>query len=89
MFNAVKKLWQKEARDTSDYDAQAETLAQQLSLLEQKLAQTPRDGETQKKLLVHYNQAIKVFAKSRSHRDRIDPLFVKMDELRNIIRTTL
>lgn len=89
MFNSVKKLWQKESSDSAEYDAQADEIARQLALLEGRLAQAPGDGETQKQLLIHYNQAIKVFAKSKRHRDKIDPLFIKMDELRNIIRTNI
>jgi hypothetical protein len=39
--------------------------------------------------MLRYNQALQIYAKSKTHRQQIDVLFVKIDELRNIIRKTI
>ena len=42
-----------------------------------------------KQLMLEYNRALNIFAKSRRFRQEIDPLFVKIDELRNTIRKSI
>lgn len=89
MFGSLKKLFQKDNSDTSQYDIQAAQLEAELTELEKALTEQPNNGETQKALMLRYNQALHVFAKSKTHRQHIDALFVKIDELRNIIRKTI
>ena len=36
-----------------------------------------------------YNRALSVYAKSQTHRQDIDSLFVRIDELRNVIRRNI
>lgn len=89
MFGSLKKLFQKDNSDTEQYDIQAAQLEAELTELEKALTEQPYNGETQKALMLRYNQALQVFAKSKTHRQHIDALFVKIDELRNIIRKTI
>lgn len=89
MFGSFKKLFQKDNSDTEQYDIQAAQLETELTELEKALTKQPNNGETHKALMLRYNQALQVFAKSKTHRQHIDALFVKIDELRNIIRKTI
>lgn len=89
MFEMLKKLFHKDNSQSAQYDIQAEHLDAELTELENKLAENPHHGETQKTLMLRYNQALQIYAKSKTHRQYIDPLFVKIDELRNIIRKTI
>lgn len=89
MFGSFKKLFQKDNSDTEQYDIQAAQLETELTELEKALTKKTNNGETHKELMLRYNQALQVFAKSKTHRQHIDALFVKIDELRNIIRKTI
>lgn len=89
MFGSLKKLFQKDNSDTEQYDIQAVQLEAELTELEKVLTEQPNNGETHKALMLRYNQALQVFAKSKTHLQHIDALFVKIDELRNIIRKTI
>lgn len=89
MFGSLKKLFQKDNSDTAQYDIQAAQLDTELTELEKRLTENPNNGEMQKVLMLRYNQALQIFAKSKTHRQHIDALFVKIDELRNIIRKTI
>lgn len=53
---------------------------------EGELRGNPTNGEVQKALMLIYNRALSVYAKSHTHREEIDALFMRIDELRNIIR---
>ena len=57
--------------------------------LENELQGEPGNGEIQKALMLKYNRALSVYAKSKIHRQDIDALFIRIDELRNIIRRNI
>lgn len=88
MFGFLKKSPAVEP-PSEQQDHLAELSREKIMQLEQQLAINPRDGETQKQLMLEYNRALSLFAKSRLYRDDIDPLFVKIDELRNLVRKSV
>ena len=81
MFESLKTLWKKESSPPQDYDAQSRQLAGEIARL--------GNGEVQKALMLVYNRALSVYAKSHTHRQEIDALFVRIDELRNVIRRNI
>lgn len=89
MFESLKALWKKENPPPQDYDEQARQLAGEIARLEKELQGTPDNGEIQKALMLTYNRALSVYAKSTTHRQDIDSLFIRIDELRNIIRRNI
>ena len=89
MFGFMKKSATNNSQQEEEQDRLAESSREKITALENKLAINPRDGETQKKLMLEYNRALTVFAKSRRYRNEIDPLFVKIDELRNVVRKSI
>lgn len=89
MFGFLKKSPPAEQPDTEQQDQQAQASREKMTELENKLAANPRDGETQKQLMLEYNRALSLFAKSRRYRNEIDALFVKIDELRNLVRQSI
>ncbi|MDE1187610.1 MAG: hypothetical protein PW844_14195 [Pantoea sp.] len=89
MFGFRKKASENKGADEQEIDRQAESISEKITTLEQELANNPRAGETQKQLMLEYNRALSLFAKSRRFRQEIDPLFVKIDELRNTIRKSI
>ena len=89
MFESLKTLWKKESSPPQDYDAQARQLAGEIARLEGELRGDPGNGEVQKALMLVYNRALSVYAKSHTHRQEIDALFVRIDELRNVIRRNI
>ena len=89
MFGFMKKKVENTASEGAERDRQAEQVSQKITALEAKLAANSGDTETQKQLMLEYNRALSLFAKSRLYRDDIDPLFVKIDELRNLVRKSV
>lgn len=89
MFESLKTLWKKESSPPQDYDAQSRQLAGEIARLEGELQGDPGNGEVQKVLMLVYNRALSVYAKSHTHRQEIDALFVRIDELRNVIRRNI
>lgn len=89
MLESLKRLFQKNNSDSTQYDIQAQQYEAELTTLENTLKDNPDNSEAQKNLMLRYNQALQVYAKSKTHRQHIDGLFVKIDELRNIIRKTI
>ncbi|MEG3113252.1 MULTISPECIES: hypothetical protein [unclassified Pantoea] len=89
MFGFMKKSAANNSQQEEEQDRLAESSREKITALENKLAINPRDGETQKQLMLEYNRALTVFAKSRRYRNEIDPLFVKIDELRNVVRKSI
>lgn len=89
MFGFMKKKGENNAPDDAENDRQAERVSAKITELEAKLAVNSGDIETQKQLMLEYNRALSLFAKSRRYRDNIDPLFVKIDELRNLVRKSV
>jgi len=89
MFGFMKKSVTNNSQQEEEQDRLAESSREKITALENKLAINPRDGETQKQLMLEYNRALTVFAKSRRYRNEIDPLFVKIDELRNVVRKSI
>lgn len=80
---------EKESSPLQDYDAQSRQLAGEIARLEGELQGDPGNGEVQKALMLVYNRALSVYAKSHTHRQEIDALFVRIDELRNVIRRNI
>lgn len=89
MFGFFKKGSENKSQDSQETDLQAETISGKISELEQQLADNPQAVNTQKQLMLEYNRALNIFAKSHRFRQEIDPLFVKIDELRNTIRKSI
>ena len=89
MCESLKTLWKKESSPPQDYDAQSRQLAGEIARLEGELRGDPGNGEVQKALMLVYNRALSVYAKSHTHRQEIDALFVRIDELRNVIRRNI
>ena len=89
MFESLKSLWKKETHPPEDYDEQSRILAGEIARLEGELQGNPGNGEIQKALMLIYNRALSVYAKSQTHRQDIDSLFVRIDELRNVIRRNI
>lgn len=89
MFGFLKKSAENKTQAENEYDLQAQAISQKISEMESALNKNPRDGETQKQLMLEYNRALTIFAKSRGWRNEIDPLFVKIDDLRNTIRKNI
>ncbi|WP_434744876.1 hypothetical protein [Candidatus Pantoea rara] len=89
MFGFLKKSPAVEQPSEQQQDYLAELSREKITQLEQQLAINPRDGETQKQLMLEYNRALSLFAKSRRYRNEIDALFVKIDELRNVVRQSI
>ena len=89
MFESFKSLWKKDDTAVEEYDRQAELLAVDIKTLEGNLAEDPRNSDVQKQLMLLYNRALNVFAKSKLHRHEVDSLFIRIDELRNIIRRNI
>ena len=89
MFESLKSLWKKDESAVEEYNQQAALLAGDIKKLEGKLEEDPRNNDVQKQLMLMYNRALNVFAKSKNHRQDVDSLFLRIDELRNIIRRNI
>lgn len=89
MFESLKSLWKKETHPPQEYDEQSRQLAGEIAKLEGELQGDPGNGEVQKALMLIYNRALSVYAKSKTHRQEIDSLFIRIDELRNVIRRNI
>ncbi|GAS71954.1 hypothetical protein [Citrobacter werkmanii] len=89
MFESLKTLWKKENNPPQDYDQQSRLMAEEIVRLEGELKGNPDNGEVQKALMLMYNRALSVYAKSKTHRQEIDALFIRIDELRNVIRRNI
>ncbi|MCS5932302.1 hypothetical protein LNQ03_17145 [Klebsiella pneumoniae subsp. pneumoniae] len=88
MFESLKTLWKKSKNPLQDYDQQSRQLAEEIARLEGELQRQP-DNSDAKTLMLTYNRALSVYAKSKSHRQDIDALFLQIDNLRNIIRRNI
>lgn len=89
MFESLKMLWKKENGTPQNYDEQSRQMSEEIARLEGELQGNPGDGEIQKALMLIYNRALSVYAKSATHRQEIDSLFIRIDELRNVIRRNI
>ncbi len=90
MFAKLKQMFSSEPPVTDgDNNAQAEIITEELIQLEATLAENPADNDTQKRLMVKYNQAIKIYSSDKMYRVQVDNIFIKIDELRNTIRKNI
>ena len=89
MFESLKSLWKKDESPVEEYERQAVLLSEDIKKLEGKLEEDPRNSDVQKQLMLMYNRALNIFAKSKQHRHEVDSLFIRIDELRNIIRRNI
>ncbi len=71
MFESLKTLWKKEQNPLQDYDQQSRQLAEEIARLEGELQRQPDNSDVQKTLMLTYNRALSVYAKSKSHLKRI------------------
>ena len=67
MFESLKTLWKKEQNPLQDYDQQSRQLAEEIARLEGELQRQPDNSDVQKTLMLTYNRALSVYAKSKSH----------------------
>lgn len=90
MFAKLKHMFGSEKPVTDEgNNTQAEAITAELTQLEAILADNPADNSAQKNLMVKYNQAIKIYSSNKTYRDRVDEVFIKIDELRNTIRKNI
>ncbi|WP_282498765.1 hypothetical protein [Pantoea stewartii] len=89
MFGFMKKKVENHPQDAAEQDRLAESVSEKIRQLEAKLASNTADTDTQKQLMLEYNRALSLYAKSWHYRDNIDSLFVKIDELRNLVRKSV
>jgi hypothetical protein len=89
MFQLLKSLFKKENNPPQDHDEESSVLAAEIAKLEAELQGEPGNGEIQKALMLTYNRALPMYAKSKAYRKEIDSLFVRIDNLRNIIRRNI
>ncbi len=89
MFNSLKSFLKKEKDSGETHNQQAKIIADEIALLEVKLAASPENSEWQKALMLAYNRALPLFAKSQQYRQQVDDLFLRIDRLRNIIRRNI
>ncbi len=79
---------QKKSIDNID-ESEALILSKTIDELENRLASDKTNAEVQKTLMIKYNQALKTFVKCPHYKDRVDSLFIKIDDLRNITRHSI
>ena len=90
MFAKLKNIFvSPEKHDQNENHQAAEEIKKEISLLEGALLKKPSEHESQKKLMIKYNQAVKAYAASPAYRHQVDDIFIKMDELRNTIRKNI
>jgi hypothetical protein len=89
MFGLKKRATADNQQNAQQQEQLAELSSQKIAELENKLTNNPRDSEIQKQLMLEYNRALSLFAKSRGYRNQIDSLFIKIDELRNVVRKSI
>ncbi|MFJ5482528.1 hypothetical protein [Pectobacterium actinidiae] len=70
-------------------DNRVREMEEELAELESRLTQNPGHSETQKALMIKYNQAIQLFSSHSDYRERVDHIFIQIDELRNTIRKNI
>ncbi|MBA0189091.1 hypothetical protein [Pectobacterium odoriferum] len=92
MFSLLKRFLSpspsSDHRDMTD-DNRVREIEEELAELESRLAQEPGHSETQKMLMIKYNQAIQLFSSHPDYRERVDLIFIQIDELRNTIRKNI
>ncbi|MFP1882404.1 hypothetical protein ACLEDP_10915 [Lonsdalea quercina] len=92
MFAKLKHLFQLEktpGKPENENSEEAETLHSEIMQLESGLKKNPADTTIQKRLMVKYTQAVKLFSAAKPYRHQVDDIFLKMDELRNTIRKNI
>ncbi len=90
MFAKLKNIFSSvEPKNQDGNNNTAAEIEREISLLESNLLKNPADSDTQKKLMIKYNQAVKSYALNSAYRPQVDAVFVKMDDLRNTIRKNI
>ncbi|AVT58866.1 hypothetical protein [Pectobacterium versatile] len=92
MFSLLKRFLSpgpSSGRHDNTDDNRVREIEEELAELESRLAQDPTHSETQKMLMIKYNQAIQLFSSHPDYRERIDRIFIQIDELRNTIRKNI
>ncbi|MEQ9886057.1 hypothetical protein [Pectobacterium zantedeschiae] len=92
MFSLIKRFLfpgPSSGRSDNTDDNRVREIEEELAELESRLAQDPTHSETQKTLMIKYNQAIQLFSSHPDYRDRVDTIFIQIDELRNTIRKNI
>ncbi|MFP9529885.1 hypothetical protein [Pectobacterium brasiliense] len=92
MFSLLKRFLSpgpvSDPRDNKD-EVRIREIEEELAELESRLVQDPSHSETQKTLMIKYNQAVQIFSAHPGYRDRVDRIFIQIDELRNTIRKNI
>lgn len=68
-------------------ETEAALLDADISCLEEQLKMEPSSVKIQQELLSKYCEAASVFAQAPSYRNKVDGVFVRMNELRNAARS--
>lgn len=89
MFESLKTLWKKSKTRCRIMINSPVSWRKRLPDWEGELQRQPDNSDVQKTLMLTYNRALSVYAKSKSHRQDIDALFLQIDNLRNIIRRNI
>ncbi|MFJ5329565.1 hypothetical protein [Pectobacterium versatile] len=92
MFSLLKRFLSpspSSGRHDNTDDNRVREIEEELAELESRLAQDPTHSETQKMLMIKYNQAIQLFSSHPDYRERVDLIFIQIDELRNTIRKNI
>jgi len=84
----LSKLFTSKQSTPAD-ENEAKELEVAIHNLEQKLSENDKDAEVHKTLMITYNKALKVYVKCPAYRNKVDSLFEKIDELRNVIRRNI
>jgi len=68
-------------------ETEATELDADISCLEEQLKMDSSSVKIQQELVAKYSKAASVFAQSPSYRNKVDGVFVRMNELRNAARS--
>lgn len=90
MFAKLKQLLTSPAESHAiPDDGLAECVTEEISQLESELESRPADNKLLQQLMVKYNQAVKIYSGNKNYRNKVDEIFIKIDELRNTIRKNI
>ncbi|OLQ91626.1 hypothetical protein BIY21_13250 [Vibrio ponticus] len=68
-------------------ESQAQSLQQEIRVLESHLESEPANVEVQQALIAKYSQASSVYSQAPSFRGQVNDVFTRLNELRNMARS--
>ncbi len=89
MFESLKTLWKKSKTRCRIMINSPVSWRKRSPDWKANYSASPIIATCKKTLMLTYNRALSVYAKSKSHRQDIDALFLQIDNLRNIIRRNI